>query len=123
MPTRMNLDDNKAQGLRIGRKWRLEKQTWVPADNAVIDINMPPYLEVNPAGNVNLLLPAGAAANAGIMFLISNISANTVTLQSSAGAGFTTAIVLATLENTIVFCTGSTTAALSWRALGTALST
>lgn len=122
MPSRMNMDDSKMQGARFGKKWRLEKMVWIPADNAVLDINFPPYIELNPAGAVDILLPAGAAANAGIMFLLSNISANTVTLKTVADAAFTTAIVLATLENTLIFCTGSTTEAIAWRALGTALS-
>lgn len=120
--SRLNLDDNKVQGMRFGKKWRLEKMVWVPADNAVWDINFPPYVELNPAGAVDILLPAGLAVNAGIMFLVSNISANTVTFKDSADSAFTTAIALATLENTILFCTGSTTAGISWRALGTALS-
>lgn len=106
----------------IMKGWRLKKMVWIPADNAVFDINFPPYIELNPAGAVDILLPAASAANEGTMFLLSNISASTVTLKSAGDAAFTTAIVLATLENTIIFSTGSGTAAIGWRALGTALS-
>lgn len=119
---RSTLEDNRSRDVRISRGWRLEKAVWIPADNAVFDINFPPYIELNPAGAVDILMPAGAVANAGLMFFLSNISANTVTLKTTADNAFTTAIVLLTLENTIVFCTGSTTEALAWRALATALS-
>lgn len=120
--SRNRFDDPRMWNPRIVRGFRLEKLVLVPADNHVWDINYPPYVELDPAGAVDILLPAGAAANAGICFLVSNISASTVTMKSSGDAAFTTAIALATLENTIIFCTGSTTAAISWRAIGTALS-
>lgn len=115
-------DDVRSWNPRIVRGFRFEKITIVPADNHIWDINYPPYVELNPAGAVDILMPAGAAANAGIMFLMSNISAFTITLKTTGDAAFTTAIVLLTIENTIVFCTGSTTEALAWRALGTASS-
>lgn len=108
---------------RVVRGFRLEKVALVPADAALFDINYPPYVEMNPAGAVGVLMPAGAVANVGICFLLSNISASTITVKGSAGNAFTTTIVLLTLENTIVFCTGSTTEAISWRGLATALST
>lgn len=119
---RQRFDDPIFYNPRVRTGNRLEKMNWVPADNAVWDLDFPPYVELDPAGAVDILLPAGAAANAGLWWLVSNISANTVTFKSSGDAAFTTAIVLATLENTIIFCTGSTTAAISWRAIGTALS-
>lgn len=119
---RQRLDDPRIWNPRHVRGFRFEKLVLVPADNHVWDINYPPYVELNPGGAVDILLPAGAAANAGIMFLVSNISASTVTFKSSGDAAFTTAIILLTLENTIIFCTGSETAAISWRALATALS-
>lgn len=118
----VNLFGQRSFDLMIQKGWRLKKMVWIPADNAVFDINFPPYVELNPAGAVDVLMPASTAAIEGMMFLLSNISANTVTLKTSADAAFTTAISIATLENTIVFCTGSATAALGWRALATALS-
>lgn len=120
--SRVNLQDNKFDNPRFRTAWRLEKMVWVPADNAVFDINFPPYVELNPAGAVDVLMPAGAVANVGLMWLLSNISASTVTLKTTADNAFTTAISIATLENTLVFCTGSTTEAIAWRALATALS-
>lgn len=120
--SRNRFDDPRMWNPRIVRGFRLEKVSLVPADNHVFDINYPPYVELNPAGAVDILLPAGAAENAGLCFLISNPSASTITMKSSGDVAFTTSIVLATLENTIIFCTGSATAAVSWRALGTALS-
>lgn len=115
-------DDVRSWNPRIVRGFRFEKITLVPADNHVWDINYPPYVELNPAGAVDILLPAGAAANAGIMFLVSNISANTITFKTTGDAAFTTAIILLTLENGLIFCTGSTTEAIAWRGLATALS-
>lgn len=120
--SRNRLDDPRIWNPRFVRGFRFEKLVLVPADNHVWDINYPPYVEVNPAGAVDILLPAGAAANAGLMWLVSNISASTVTFKTTADAAFTTAIILLTLENTIIFCTGSTTEALAYRALATALS-
>lgn len=119
---RNRFDDPRMWNPRIVTGFRLEKVTIVPADNHVFSINNPPYVELNPAGAVDILLPAGAAANAGLCFLVSNISASTITFKSSGDAAFTTAIVLLTLENTLLFCTGSETAGISWRALGTASS-
>jgi len=101
----------------------LAKMSVVPADNFALPADAPPYVELNPAGAVDVLMPTSNAARTGLFFLISNISAHTITLKSSDDNVFTTAISLATMENTIVFCTGSSTAALGWRALATAAST
>lgn len=122
MGNHQRLENNRIADPTIERGWRLQKMVWVPADNAVFDINFPPYIELNPAGDVDILMPAGADANKGLMWLLSNISTHTVTLKTVADNAFTTAISIATLENTIVFCTGSTTEAIAWRALATALS-
>lgn len=119
---RSNQEDVKISDPRFKRGFRLEKVSLVPADNHVFDINYPPYVELNPAGAVDVLMPTSTAARAGLCFLISNISASTITLKTDGDAAFTTAISLATLENTLVFCTGSTTQAIGWRALATALS-
>lgn len=120
---RQRFDDPILYNPRIRTGMRLEKMSWIPADNAVWDLDFPPYVELNPAGAVDILLPNVTAGDAGLMYLVSNISASTVTFKTAADAVFTTAIVLATLENTILFSTGSATAALGWRAVGTALST
>lgn len=101
---------------------RFQMATIIPADNYALPIDSPPFLLLNPAGAVDVLLPA-AAGNAGKFFIVFNISASTITFKTSDDAAFTTAIALATLEGTILFCTGSATAALGWRALATALST
>ena len=120
--SRLNLEDIKLYAPTVETKWRLRKMVWVPADNAVLDIDFAPYIELDPAGAVDILMPTSSADIAGMMFLMSNISANTVTLKTDGDAAFTTAISIATLENTIVFCTGSATQAIGWRALATALS-
>lgn len=120
--SRNRFDDPRMWNPRIVRGFRLEKITIVAADNHVFSIDYPPYVELNPAGAIDVLMPAGAVANAGICFLISNISGSTITIKSSTDVAFTTTIVLLTIENTIVFCTGSTTEALAWRGMATATS-
>lgn len=120
--SRLNLEDVRLYNPTVETLWRLRKATIIPADNYVWDLDLPPYVELNPAGAVDILLPAGAVANGGLMYLVSNISASTITFKTVADNAFTTAISLATLENTIIFCTGSTTEAIAWRALATALS-
>jgi len=120
--SRVNLEGDRIADFLIERGFKFGSQSWVPANNAVIDPSMPPLLIVNPAGAVNLLMPPSNAANKGLAFIICNASGSTVTLQTSAGAGFTTAIVLLTIECTMVVCTGDATAGLGWRALGTASS-
>lgn len=101
---------------------RLQAVELVPADNFALPVDSPPLVILNPAGAVDVLMPASTEAIKGLFFLISNVSANAITLKTSADAAFTTAIVLAAGESTIVFCTGSATAALGWRALATASS-
>lgn len=120
---RQRTDNTRQWYSQFATNLQLEKLTLVPADNHVFSLNYPPYVEMNPAGAVDILLPNVTAQDAGKMWLVSNISASTITFKTAADAAFTTAIVLATLENTIIFATGSTTAALGWRAIGTALST
>lgn len=119
---RPNLENSNIFDGIIRRGWKLQKVSLVPADNFPIPVNSPPYIELNPAGAVDVLLPA-ADGNEGLMFLISNISGSTITIKSSGDVAFTTTIVLLTLESVIVFCTGSATAALGWRAFATGAST
>ena len=119
---RTNMEGMRMADFLVERGWRLASQEWVPADNAVIDANMPPLLIMAPAGAIDILMPVSNAANKGLTFLMMNNSANAITLKTSADAAFTTAIVLAANETTLVTCTGSATAALGWRAIGTASS-
>lgn len=119
--SRINTEGNRAADFLIERGWKLANQRWVPADNAVINVNMPPMLIMEPAGAIDILMPV-AAGNAGLMFLMVNNSANAITLKTSGDAAFTTAIALAANETTLVVCTGSATAALGWVAVGTASS-
>lgn len=105
------------KGLKLGI------MTYVPADNFALPADAPPLVVLNPAGAVDILMPTSSADRAGLTFLISNPSANVITLKTDGDAAFTTAIVLAAGESTIVFCTGSTTQALGWRGLATAAST
>lgn len=121
--SRINLEGDRIADFLIERGLKLASLEWVPADNAVIDINMPPLLIVNPAGAIDLLMPTSTAPRKGICFLISNPSANAVTLKTDGDAAFTTAIVLAAGESAWVFCTGSATQALGWRGTATAAST
>lgn len=121
--SRVNMDGQRHSDLIIDRGLKLMKMQWVPADNAPLDKNFPPYVEMNPAGAIDILMPAVTPDMAGLSFLLSNISAFAITLKTSADAAFTTAIVLAAGENAWVFCTGSATAALGWRGTATAPST
>lgn len=120
--SKVNLEFGRAFKLFIESGWKLKAKVWTPADNDPISADDPPLLIVSPAGAIDLLMPASNAANQGLMFLICNNSANAVTLKTSADAAFTTAIVLAANETTLVVCTGDATAALGWRAIGTASS-
>jgi hypothetical protein len=112
---------NRAEDVIINGM-KLLKMSFVPADNAPLNKDMPTYIEMNPAGAVDVLMPAVTADMAGLMFFLSNISSNTITLKTSGDAAFTTAIVLAAGENCWVVCTGSSTAALGWRGTATASS-
>lgn len=120
---RVNSEDAKFYGGRIENGLYLGSMTWVPADNEALDPDAPTLIFLDPAGAVDVLMPAVTPEMKGLAFLMSNISANAVTLKTSADAAFTTAIVLAGGESAWVFCTGSATAALGWRATATAAST
>lgn len=120
--SRLNMEGDRLADFFIERGLRLQKKEWVPADNEVLTANDPPLLIMNPAGAIDVLMPA-ATGNAGLVFFMSNVSANAITLKTSADAAFATAIVLAAGESAIVWCTGSSTANLGWRSIGTAAST
>lgn len=120
--SKINLEFNRLFKPMIESGWRAKAKVWTPADNDVISADDPPLLIASPAGAIDLLMPVSNDANQGLMFLICNNSANAITLKTSADAAFTTAIVLAANETTLVVCTGNATAALGWRAIGTASS-
>jgi hypothetical protein len=119
---RVNQEGNRYADIFIERGFRLGSQEWVPVDNEVINANMPPLLIMAPAGAIDILMPASTPERKGLTFVMMNNSANAITLKTSADAAFTTAIVLAANETTMVVCTGHATAALGWRAIGTASS-
>lgn len=120
---RSNQEGNRMGDFYIEKGLRLASMEWVPADNALLPADAPPLQIMNPGGAVDILMPESTAARKGLTFMISNVSASTITLKTSADAAFTTAIAIAAGETTIVFCTGSATAALGWRAIATAAST
>jgi hypothetical protein len=115
--SRINLDDNRAYGLTLGPKLKLANEQAAQTAGQTVDVGSPPAIFLNPAGAVNLLLPpssgVGAAAK-GQVFIFVNLSGNIVTLQTSAGGAFATAITVAANGATRVICTGSTTANLGW---------
>lgn len=121
--SRQNSSDAKAYNMIVRQGLRLGTLKTVPADNFVVDKDMPPWLILSPAGAVDVLMPASNADCEGLTFLITNLGAGAITLKTSADAAFTTAIVLAATESTWVMCTGSATAALGWVAVGTTVST
>ena len=120
--SRVNIEGARIADLFVERGFRLNSLDWVPANGEAVGDSAPPFLILNPAGAINLLMPASTALRKGLVFFIANPSGSTVTLQTSGGAGFATAIVLLTIECTIAFCTGHATANLGWRAVGTASS-
>lgn len=121
---RNNHDDALLNRPVIEAGLRLRAMHMVPADNQVMDKGMPPWWVLNPAGNVDILMPAVTPDMDGLMFFITNISANTITLKTAADAAFTTAIVLATMESTWVAADGTAaTQPVAWRAAATAAST
>ena len=119
---RNNIEQARGANMRIDQGWFLASANIVPPDNYVLDPASPPFLILNPAGAVGILMPVSTEARKGLTFLMVNVSASTITLKTSAGAGFATAIVLLAGESTLVFCTGDATANLGWRAIGTTTS-
>lgn len=120
---RSQLENNDLFDPVLKKGLKLGSLEYIPATGWALPADSPPLVILNPAGAVNVLLPTSTPARKGLMFMISNPSAFTVTLQTDGGAGFTTAIVLATLETAWVYCTGSATQAVGWRGTATAPST
>jgi hypothetical protein len=89
----------------------------IPANGFAIPADSPPLLLLNPAGAVNILMPASTLARAGLRFTIVNLSGSTITIQTDGGAAFASAIAIATTQMAELVCTGNTTANLGWRAL------
>lgn len=114
--TRVILENNPIFDPVIEKGWRLRAADVIPADNFPLPADGPPLWFMTPAGAVDVLMPTSTAARKGLMFIINNLSANTITLKTDGDAAFTTAIVIATTETAVVFCTGSATQALGWRA-------
>src|SRR5215475_15118124 len=113
---RANLEDVRSRGQRTDAGYQFGTADWVPATGAVVTNQHPPVLIVNPAGAINMRLPpsnpaTAGAAKKGQVFIFVNRSGNVVTLQDSAGVGFTTAITVAANAATRVVCTGDTTSA------------
>jgi len=119
----MNSEDGKVYNPFFQTGFRLLSMEWAPADNFVLDPDAPPLLIMSPAGAIDVLMPTSSADIKGLTFFMVNASANAITLKTDGDAAFTTAIVLAANECTIVFCTGSATQAVGWRAIATAAST
>lgn len=115
--SRLNMEGDRLANFVLERGLQLQPQEWVPASGDAIDINMPPFLLMNPAGAVNIKMPTSNPLRKGIMFLVVNESGSTITFQTDGGAGFTTAITVATTKAAILICTGSATQALGWRQL------
>lgn len=118
-----NVEGARLSDVYLERGVRLGANSHVPADNHVLSSNSPFLQIMDPAGAIDVLMPVSNAGNRGLAFIIGNISANAITLKTSGDAAFTTAIVIAGGESTLVYCTGHATAALGWRALATAAST
>lgn len=112
----INLSGSRFRDARIGPGNIMSSEQWVPATGAVVDPNSPPFLFVNPAGAINMLMPTSSLVRRGLWFVFVNLSANIVTLQTDGGAGFTTAVTVPATGATRVVCTGDTTQALGWRA-------
>ena len=114
---RANLEDVRSRGQRNDGGWVLGSIDYVPVTADVISVNAPPVLFLAPAGAINMRLPPSSGAGAakkGQVFILVNRSGNVITLQTSAGAGFTTAITVAANGATRVICTGDTTAGTGW---------
>lgn len=111
-----NLSGNRLRDARLGPGNIMGNQQHVPATGFVVDPNSEPFLFMNPAGAINVLMPTSSQARKGLWFVFVNLSANIITLQTDGGAGFTTAVTVPATGATRVVCTGDTTQALGWRA-------
>jgi len=114
---RVNLDNVKTTDMRHAKGQFFESCQITPASGDALPDNAPPLIFWNPGGAVNIKMPTSNAARQGLTFIMVNLTANTVTLQTDGGAGFTNAIAIASTQMAIVTCTGSSTQASGWRAM------
>lgn len=115
--SRINLEDNKTYGLRLGSKTVLESGTIGAA--TILTKDSPPVQFITAAGAINVQLPPSDPANPlsavkGQIICFANLAGGVTTVQSFGGAAFTTAISVAANAATRVICTGSATLGLGW---------
>jgi hypothetical protein len=117
---RANLEDNRARGLRIDSGWTLGSVTGVLTANQQLSIDHPTMTilaATQTAQNVRLPPASGVgAADVGAVLIFVNLSGAIVTLQTSGGAGFATAITVPANGSARVVCTGNATPNLGWLA-------
>ena len=114
---RANQEGNRIRDVRFGPGMVSDTLDAVVVTNYQIDPNGPSLLFLAPAGAINVRLPAASGAGSaykGQTFEIVNNGAGAITLQTSGGAGFATAITVAVGKATKVYCTGNATANLGW---------
>lgn len=114
--SRVNESDARTYRPRLEAGVRLGTMEHIPADNFILSADAPTVQIMNPAGAIDVLMPPSNAANKGLLFIIMNVSANTITLKTDGDAAFTQAIAVAAQQTSYVICTGSATAASGWRA-------
>lgn len=109
-------EDNDLFNPFIRQGFRLNVGTIIPANGFVVDPNMPTFLDMTPAGAINVLMPPSTAARKGLVFIFTNFGAGgVITLQTDGGAAFATAVTVAINGGvTRVRCTGNPTANLGW---------
>lgn len=115
--SRVNENDARAQSTFLIAGWKMGRMETIPANGFVIAKDMPPIIDFTPAGAINVLMPASTDETRGLCFLIKNTGAGgIITLQTSGGAAFATAITIPVSNGwVLVQCTGSTTANLGWK--------
>ncbi len=114
--SRVASEDSRTQDEFLVSGWKMGRMATIPANNFVVSKDMPPVLDFTPAGAINVLMPPSNDQTRGLCFLIKNTGAGgIITLQTSAGAAFATAITIAVSNGwVLVQCTGSPTANLGW---------
>lgn len=111
--SRINLEDNKTYGLRLGPGTVFESATTNGA--TTLTANSPPLIFLGAAGALNLPPSSGPGAAAkGTVIVLANLTGGAIAVQTNGGAAFATAISVAANGGARVVCTGSTTANLGW---------
>jgi hypothetical protein len=110
----MNLDDNKARGLRAGAGFIIEGMDIVPADNYQLTFNHPQYIRATPAGAIDILMPTSSPDKKGHIFIVKNLGGATITFKTDGDAAFTTALSAATTVLVRLICTGNPSQVLGW---------